>query len=88
MKLDVKALALCTGLVWGLGLFALTWWIIAFDGATGQPTLIGLVYRGYTVSPIGSLIGLAWGLVDGAVGGALVAWLYNSLAARGSLRPR
>jgi len=28
-----------------LGLFSLTWWFIAFDGATGEPTLIGKLYR-------------------------------------------
>ncbi|MFQ5670866.1 MAG: hypothetical protein ACE5HD_10180 [Acidobacteriota bacterium] len=33
------------------------------------------------MSPSGSLIGLAWALPDGLVGGALFAWLYNLLAA-------
>ena len=41
MKLSVKAFALTCGLLWGLGLFVLTWWIIAFDGATGEPTFVG-----------------------------------------------
>ncbi len=80
MKLNVKAFALACGIIWGLGLFILTWWIIAFDGATGEPTLIGKCYRGYTISPIGSVIGLAWGSVDGLVGGAVFAWLYNVIA--------
>ena len=80
MKLNVKAFALACGIIWGLGLFILTWWIIAFDGATGEPTLIGKCYRGYTLSPIGSVIGLAWGSVDGLFGGAVFAWLYNVIA--------
>ena len=78
--LNVKALALTCGMVWGIGVFCLTWWIIAFDGSTGEPTLIGRLYRGYTISPVGSLIGLSWAFFDGLVGGAIVAWLYNSLA--------
>ncbi len=82
MKLNVKAFALTCGLVWGAGLFLLTWWIIAFDGATGEPRWIGRLYRGYNISPAGSLIGLAWALVDGFVGGALLAWVYNALAER------
>lgn len=82
MKLDVKAFALTCGLVWGFGLFILTWWIIAFDGATGDPTFIGRLYRGYTVSPAGSFIGLVWALIDGAIGGAIFAWLYNFLVGR------
>jgi hypothetical protein len=82
MKLNTKAFALMLGLVWGLGLFALTWWIIAFDGVTYEVTWIGRIYRGYNVSPLGSVIGLAWGLADGFVGGAVMAWLYNRIAAR------
>ncbi len=53
-----------------------------FDGATGHTTVIGAVYRGYSVSPTGSFIGLAWGLVDGLIGGAIFAWLYNWLVGR------
>ena len=80
MKLNVKAFALAGGLILGLGLFVITWFIIALDGASGEITVISRVCRGYNISPLGSLIGLAWGLVDGTVGGAIFAWLYNSLA--------
>lgn len=80
MKLNVKALALTSALVWGLGLFCLTWWIMLFEGATGDQLLIGLIYRGYSVSAVGSLIGLGWGLVDGYIGGFVFGWLYNKLA--------
>jgi hypothetical protein len=77
MKLNVKAFALTCGIVWGIGLFLLTWWIIAFAGATGETTLIGKVYIGYHISPMGSLIGLVWAFMDGFIGGAIFAWLYN-----------
>jgi hypothetical protein len=82
MRLNVKAFALTCGLVWGLGLFLLTWWIIAFEGPTKEITLIGQVYRGFNISPLGSIIGLIWALVDGMIGGAIFAWLYNLIAAR------
>ena len=82
MKLNIKAFALTCGLVWGFGLFFLTWWIIAFDGATGEITLIGRLYRGYSISPVGSIIGLIWAFMDALVGGAIFAWLYNLIAAR------
>jgi len=82
MKLNIKAFGLSCGIIWGLGLLLITWWIIAFDGATGQTTLIGQVYRGYCISPLGSIAGLVWGFVDGLIGGAIFAWLYNLIAAR------
>jgi hypothetical protein len=77
MKLNAKALALTLGILWGLSVFIVTWWIILFEGATGEVTLIGKVYRGYCISPVGSLIGFDWGFVDGLIGGAIVAWVYN-----------
>ncbi|MFA5291618.1 MAG: hypothetical protein WC496_01140 [Phycisphaerae bacterium] len=71
MKLNVKAFALTFGLWWGFGLFFLTWWLIVFDGASSEATFIGRLYRGYTVTPLGSIIGLVWAFFDGAAGGAI-----------------
>ena len=88
MKLNVKAFSLTCALVWGLGVFFLTWWIIAFDGATGESTFLGSVYRGFNISPMGSIIGLLWALVDGMIGGAIFAWLYNLVATRSSNEER
>jgi len=82
MKLDVKAFGLVCGLVWGGGLFLLTWWIMAFEGATGDITFIGRLYRGYSISPAGSLIGLVWAFIDGLIGGLIFAWLYNLLSGK------
>ena len=79
MKINIKAFSLTCGLFMGIGLFLITWWIILFEGASGTPTLIGRVYLGYNISPIGSIIGLAWAFFDGIIGGAIFAWLYNIL---------
>ncbi len=81
MKLRIRAFALTCGILWGLGLFIMTWWIIAFDGAGGGE-FIGRVYRGYSITPLGSVVGLIWGFVDGLIGGAIFAWLYNFIAVR------
>ena len=80
MKLNVKSFALTCGLIWGLGLLFITWWIILFEGSTYQVSFIGRVYRGYNISFIGSLFGLIWGFFDGLIGGAIFAWLYNFLS--------
>ena len=82
MRLDIKAFALTFALFWGIALFAVTWWIMAFEGASGDVTLVGRVYLGYSISPLGSFVGLVWALVDGLIGGAIFAWLYNALAHR------
>jgi hypothetical protein len=80
MRLKIWSFALACGILWGLGLFFLTWWAILWDGATGEATLIGRFYRGYEISAVGSLLGLLWGFFDGLIGGAIFAWLYNLLA--------
>jgi hypothetical protein len=80
VKLNIKAFALTCGILWGLGLFFLTWWIIAFDGTGNSPMIIGRIYRGYTISPVGSVVGLIWAFFDGLVGGAIFAWVYNKFA--------
>lgn len=73
MRFNIKAFALTCGILWGIGVFIFTWWVIFFEGATGEPTLISLGYRGYTISPAGSFIGLIWGFFDGLTGGAIFA---------------
>jgi hypothetical protein len=82
MKLDVKAFALSCAVAWGIGLPLLTWWIMAFDGASTDPTWIGHVYRGYNLTFTGSLIGGVWAFFDALVGGAVFAWLYDLMADR------
>ena len=77
MKLNTKAFTLTCGLLWGFGMFFMTWWVIAFDGVDTGPTFIAKLYRGYTITPSGSFIGLAWGLLDGSLGGFFLSWLYN-----------
>ncbi len=82
MKLNVRAFAITSGIIWGVGLFALTWWIIMFDGATGDVTFLSRIYRGYSISPLGSVIGLVWAFFDGLIFGAIFTWLYNLIMNR------
>ena len=82
MKLNPLVLGLTLGILWAAGVFIMTWWIILFDGATGEPTFLGKVYRGYEISALGSVIGLIWAFGDGLVCGVIFGWLYNRLAAR------
>jgi len=78
MKLDKKALALTSGILWGLTVLVMTLWVIWRDG--GQ-TLIHIrqFYIGYSISYLGAIIGLIYGFVNGFVCGWIFVWLYNSL---------
>ncbi|UCH09195.1 MAG: bacteriophage holin [Fidelibacterota bacterium] len=82
MKLNTKALGLAGGIVWGLAIFLLTYWFL-IRGLEGE-TLARLkhVYLGYSVTWYGGFVGLIWGFIDGFIGGALVAWLYNCFIPR------
>ena len=80
MRLNVRAFALTFAVWWGVGIFLGTWWVIAISGVTGEPTFLARVYFGYEISPLGSIIGLAWGAIDGLIAGAIFAWLYNIIA--------
>jgi hypothetical protein len=88
MKLNIKAFAVACGIMWGLGLFLGTWWIMLFEGATKETMFISLIYRGYNISAVGSLLGLVWAFFDGLIAGALFAWLYNLLASACAREPK
>ena len=80
MKLNVKALGLASGIVWGLAIFLLTYWFIIL-GHPGRILMkLSNVYFGYSVTWYGAFVGLIWGFVDGFIGGALLAWVYNKFA--------
>ncbi len=83
LKLDVKGMAITLGLVWGVavlvvGIANLIWPTYG----QGFLELVASIYPGYTAGAgVGQLIvGTLYGLVDGAVGGAVIAWLYNLFA--------
>ena len=82
MKLNIAAFALALGICWGGAVLGLTWWLIFLDADAGAMSLLQTAYIGYTLSPLGSIVGLAWGFIDGAIGGAILAWLYNLFVKR------
>ena len=83
MRFSTKGLALASATLWGLamlvmGLANLVW------GNYGQQFLqtMASVYPGYhaTRSIAEVIVGTLYGAVDGFVGGAVFAWLYNQFA--------
>jgi hypothetical protein len=77
MRLNVRALALTAGIVWGFSVCLATLWLI-LGGYDGQMIRnLDHFYPGYSYSVPGAFVGLAWGFVDGLVCGAIFAWIYN-----------
>jgi hypothetical protein len=79
MRFNVKAMALTAAIFCGGAVLLVTWWLIIL-GHGGTEFILSRAYPGYAVTPLGSLIGLVWGFVDGLICGAIFAWLYNLFA--------
>ena len=86
MRFNVTALALAVGLIWSVAI------LVVASANQIWPSygrafldLVASIYPGYHPNPgVGSIVaGALYGLVDGAIGGAVFGWLYNLLA-----RPR
>ena len=79
MILSRRALGTAIGLVWGLSIMVSTW-ILLLRGNSGEfISQLSDFYLGYSFTWVGSIIGFLWGFVDGLIGGAVFAWLYNKL---------
>jgi len=83
MKLSVKGLATAFALLWG-GCLLLVGILHLAMPAYGAAFLQGMssVYPGFHGSSgiVDVLVGTMTATVDGAIGGALLAWLYNTVS--------
>ena len=80
--MSVRSAGLTTGIFGAASMFFLAWWLILTGNAEGPVTLFERIYIGYSFTPMGSVIGAAWGFVDFGIAGALFAWLYNLINKR------
>ena len=82
MKLNVKAFAFAGGILWGASMFILTWLTMRGYGNIDAASIVKSYYIGYTVSPIGSVIGAIYGFFDAGICLAIFALIYNKLAGK------
>jgi hypothetical protein len=84
MRLNASVQGIAVGLVFGLGIFIATNWLVLRGGQVVGPNLrlLGQYFIGYRVTFVGSLIGLAYGFGCGFLIGYFVARLYNWLVDR------
>ena len=80
MKLNAVAFGLAGGILWGLSICALTWLEIAGYGDMLAANIVKSYYIGYSVTPVGSVIGMVYGFFDAGIACLIFAFLYNKLA--------
>ena len=85
MRFNIIAFSLTSSLIWGGAIFVVgTANVVWPNYGSAFLELAASIYPGYQPGPsIGSVVmGTLYGLADGAIGGALFAWLYNLLSRR------
>jgi len=79
MKLDVKASAITVAVVFALAVFSVALVNRFFSGyGNGFLRMVASLYPGFHPGGMrAGLVGTAYAALDGAVTGAIVAWVYN-----------
>ena len=82
LHMNAVVMSIVVGLVMGVGLFAVTNFLLLRDGRGAGPhlSLLGQLLIGYRVTFVGSLIGFAWAFAGGFLATYMGATLYNWLA--------
>lgn len=81
MKLNLKSLAASLAILWGLSVFLVGLANLIWPGyAAAFLNLLASIYPGYhAAGSFGDLIvGTLYAVLDGAMGGLIFGWLYNS----------
>jgi ABC-type dipeptide/oligopeptide/nickel transport system permease subunit len=82
LLLNAKVMGLVLGLLFGLGIFIATNWLVIKGGEhVGRNLqLLSQYFIGYRVTFAGSFIGFLYGFATGTMCGAFVGWFYNKIA--------
>jgi hypothetical protein len=82
LRLNARAWGIAMGLLFGMGLFFATNFLVLKGGREVGPhlSLLSVYFPGYSVSFVGSLIGFVYAFVLGYALGRLIGTVYNRLA--------
>jgi len=80
-RITTDALALVCAVIGGVGLFAMTVWLVIKDGPqAGQHLqLLSNYFVGYSVTWPGAFVGLLYGAMTGGVIGWTIGRIYNGV---------
>lgn len=86
MKFSVKALALASGILGGLAMLGMGLENLIWSGYAGEflQTMASVYPASHASAALRKSLLVLYGAVDGFIGGAVFAWLYNQFA---ELRP-
>lgn len=76
-KLHIWSFGLALGILWGLSTFFTGLIAMGSGMGAGFVEVMHTIYIGYAATPMGSVIGGAWGFVDMFFAGVIIAALYN-----------
>ena len=85
MRFNLCAFSITCGIFWSVAILVVALANMLWPGyGNAFLDLVASIYPGYHHDPgIGSILtGTLYGLVDGIIGGAIFAWLYNLLAGK------
>lgn len=80
MQLNVKALALASGIVIGAFAFVLSHIAVLTGVGLAYLNLVGPMHPGYSPTWLGACILTFWMFIYGLIGGAALAYIYNYFA--------
>ena len=82
MKLNIKALAIASGVLWGSAMLFTGFANMMWPGyGAAFLEAVSSIYPGYEPGGWGQVInGTLYAVVDGAIGGGIFAWIYNLFA--------
>ena len=80
-RLRARAWGVAAGLLFGIGLFGATLILVLLNGPNlgAHLGLLSVFLPGYSVTGVGSVVGLFYGFVIGYAGGWLTGRIYNAL---------
>lgn len=97
VRLSGNVLGLVFGTILALVIFVATNWLVLKGGTVigphGSPvvgphlSLLGQFFIGYSVTFVGSLIGMVYAFICGYLSGLILAWIYNGVVSL-TARPR
>ena len=83
LRLSGNVLGLVLGILFSLVIFIATNWLVIKGGAVVGPhlSLFSQYFIGYSVSFVGSLVGVLYAFVLGYFFGLIIVWIYNEIVA-------